>query len=165
MTGFGARRSALPRWLFASAAVLFVVLFLQAAQPGRSAEVGLVAAYAFDEGTGLTTADSSGNGLTGTINGATWTSAAKYGNALSFDGTSSYVDLGNPAALKITGSMTWSAWVFATGTRRDGQIVAKSTDGGGSGGWQFKTSPDTGPHTFGVACRLTGQPTHSGTPR
>ena len=29
----------------------------------------------------------------------------------------------------------------------DGQIVAKSND---ASGWQFKTSPDTGPHTFGV---------------
>ena len=38
----------------------------------------------------------------------------------------------------------------------DGQIVAKSTNGGGSGGWQFKTSPDTGPHTFGVAVSTDG---------
>ena len=30
----------------------------------------------------------------------------------------------------------------------DGQIIAKSD---GSTGWQFKTSPDTGPHTFGMA--------------
>src|SRR5262249_37216081 len=33
----------------------------------------------------------------------------------------------------------------------DGQIVAKSD---GHGGWQFKTSPDTGPETFGLA--ITG---------
>ena len=30
----------------------------------------------------------------------------------------------------------------------DGQIIAKSNN---ASGWQFKTSPDTGPHTFGVA--------------
>ena len=35
---------------------------------------GLVAAYAFDEGTGTTVADASGNGNTGTIANATWTS-------------------------------------------------------------------------------------------
>ena len=29
----------------------------------------------------------------------------------------------------------------------DGQIIAKSDD---TSGWQFKTSPDTGPHTFGM---------------
>ena len=50
--------------------------------------------------------------------------------------------------LQITGSMTWSAWVKAAANPPDdGQIVAKSND---TSGWQFKTSPDTGPHTFGV---------------
>ena len=53
--------------------------------------------------------------------------------------------------------MTWSAWVFATGTPADdGQIVAKSTGGAGSAGWQFKTSPDTGPHTFAIAVSSNG---------
>ena len=68
--------------------------------------------------------------------------------ALSFNGSSSYVDLGNPALLQITGSMTWSAWVEAAANpAADGQIVAKADD---ASGWQLKTSPDTGPHTFGV---------------
>src|SRR4029077_13429314 len=67
---------------------------------------------------------------------------------LSFNGSSSYVDLGNPALLQITGSMTWSAWVKAAANpANDGQIIAKSNN---TSGWQFKTSPDTGPHTFGV---------------
>jgi chitodextrinase len=115
---------------------------------------GLVAAYSFDEGTGTTVADASNNGITGTIVGATWTSAGKYGNALSFNGTSSYVDLGNPASLQITGSMTWSAWVLATGNPPDdGQIVSKSNN---SSGWQLKSSPDTGPHTFGIAISANG---------
>src|SRR5204862_1525695 len=71
------------------------------------------------------------------------------GNALSFNGSSSYVDLGDPALLQITGSMTWSAWVKAAANPADdSQIVAKSNS---STGWQLKTSPDTGPHTFGVA--------------
>jgi chitodextrinase len=118
---------------------------------------GLVAAYSFNEGTGPTVGDASGNGNTGTINGATWTTAGKYGGALSFNGSSNYVDLGNPPSLHITGSMTWSAWIYATGTPADdGQIIAKSGDGGGNGGWQFKTSPDTGPHTFGVGISADG---------
>src|SRR4029077_9178628 len=45
--------------------------------------------------------------------------------------------------------MTWSAWVKAAANPPDdGQIIAKSNN---VSGWQFKTSPDTGPHTFGVA--------------
>ena len=116
-----------------------------ATTPGAPA--GLIAAYAFTEGAGTTTADASGKGHTGTITGATWTTTGRYGKALSFDGTTSYVNLGNAADLQITGSMTWSAWIFATGNPADdGQIIAKST----GSGWQFKTSPDTGPHTFGI---------------
>ncbi len=109
---------------------------------------GLIAAYSFDAGSGPTAADSSGNGIGGTLSGATWTTAGKYGNALSFNGTTSYVDLGNPAALQLTGSMTIEAWVKAAANPADdGQIVAKSDETG----WQFKTSPDTGPHTFGMS--------------
>src|SRR5205807_1237707 len=89
-----------------------------------------------------------GKGHTGTLSGASWTNAGKYGQALSFNGSTSYVDLGNAADLQLTGSMTVSAWIFATANPPDdGQIVSKST----GAGWQFKTSPDTGPHTFAVA--------------
>ena len=108
---------------------------------------GLVAAYSFDEGTGTAVLDQSGNNLTGTIVGATWTTSGRYGNALSFNGVSSYVDLGNPVALHLTGSMTLEAWIKAVANPSDdGQIIAKSN----GAGWQLKTSPDTGPHTFGV---------------
>ena len=93
--------------------------------------------------------DASGNGITGNIIGATWTTGGRNGNALNFNGSNSYGDLGNPALLQSTGSMTWGAWVKATANPADdGQIVAKSDD---ASGWQLKTSPDTGPHTFGVA--------------
>jgi len=110
---------------------------------------GLVAAYNFNEGSGSTVTDLSGNNLTGTIVGATWTTGGKYGNALSFNGTSSYVDLGNPAVLQMTGNMTIEAWVKAAATPADdGQIVAKSDS---TSGWQLKTSHDSGPQTFAMA--------------
>src|SRR5689334_18867981 len=54
---------------------------------------GLIAGYNFNEGSGTTVGDVSGNGLTGTLNSTTWTTAGKNGNALSFNGTSSFVDL------------------------------------------------------------------------
>jgi hypothetical protein len=123
-------------------------------QPTSASLSGPVAAYAFDEATGSTTADASGNGNTGQIHGATWSTLAKYGNALSFDGTSSYVDLGAGSAFQNTGSMSWTAWVYATGNPPDdGQIVALSTD---NSGWQLKTTPDTGVRTFGVAVSPNG---------
>jgi hypothetical protein len=49
--------------------------------------------------------------------------------------------------------MTIEAWVRAAANPPDdGQIVAKS-DGTG---WQFKTSPDTGVHTFGLGVSDSG---------
>ena len=131
--------------------LLAVIVFLighSSPALAQSGAPGLVAAFGFDEGTGTTVKDSSGNNLNGTIVGATWTTTGMYGNALSFNGTSSYVDLGSPSALQLTGSMTIEAWVkVAANPADDGQIVSKSN----GSGWQLKTSPDTGPHTFGIS--------------
>jgi hypothetical protein len=53
--------------------------------------VGLVAAYAFDEGRGRRVADASRNGNNGTVANATWSgqTAGKNGKALNFNGSSS----------------------------------------------------------------------------
>jgi fibronectin type 3 domain-containing protein len=119
-----------------------------------SAPTGPLAAYAFSEGSGTTTADASPNGVTGTLHSTTWTNSGKNGKALSYNGTSSYVDLGRPSVLNWTGSMTWEAWVFAAGNPADdGQIIAMSDQ---NSGWQLKTTPDTGPRTFGVAVSADG---------
>jgi hypothetical protein len=71
---------------------------------------GLVAAFAFNEGTG-TTVSSAVGGLTGTISGATWTSGGRYGKALSFNGTNSVVTIADSSALDLTTGMTLEAWV------------------------------------------------------
>ena len=125
------------------------------ALPARAAS-GLVAGYGFAEGSGSTTADASGNGLTGSlVSGPAWV-LGRNGTGLSFDGSTTYVDLGNPAALRLTGSMTLSAWVYETANvGDDGQIVAKSE---GAFGWQLKSSPDTGVRTFAIGITSsTGQ--------
>jgi hypothetical protein len=72
---------------------------------------GLAAAYSFDEGSGTTVKDSSGNGNNGTIGTATWTPYGKYGNALSFNGNSSFVTINDSASLDLTTGMTLEAWV------------------------------------------------------
>ena len=75
---------------------------------------GLVAAYSFNEGSGTLLTDLSGNGNNGTINGATWTTSGKYGNALSFNGTNALVTVNNAASLQLTSAMTLEAWVYPT---------------------------------------------------
>ncbi len=70
---------------------------------------GLVAAYAFNEGSGTSVADASGNGHTGTISGAIWTTAGRYGNALAFNGSDGSVSVANPNL--PAGDYTWEVWV------------------------------------------------------
>ena len=86
-----------------SAAVLTVTV-----QPN-----GLVAAYGFNEGSGATVADGSGNGNTGTLSGATWTTSGKYGNGLVFNG-GSLVKVPDSRSLDLTNAMTVEAWVYPT---------------------------------------------------
>ena len=86
---------------------------------------GLLAAYGFEDGSGLTVADSSGQGNQGTISGATWFSSAalvsaapghsKYGNALQFNGSTNLVTIPNsPSLALMPTSMTIEAWVYPT---------------------------------------------------
>ncbi len=87
----------------------------------------------FDDGSGATAADSSGNGSAGTlIDGPVW-SAGKVGTgALSFDGFSSYVSL--PVMANPAGAVSFAAWVYPTGCDHttDSSIVGSETwDGSG----------------------------------
>ncbi|MEN6301175.1 MAG: LamG-like jellyroll fold domain-containing protein, partial [Armatimonadia bacterium] len=84
---------------------------LVSVMPAASTTGGLVAAYSFNEGTGATVADASGNGNTGTIRSASWTSGGKFGNALAFNGTNSWVTINDSASLRLSTAMTLEAWV------------------------------------------------------
>jgi hypothetical protein len=99
-----------------------------------SAETGLVGYWKFDEGTGTTASDSSGNGNTGTShNGPTWVNG-KYGRALSFDGIDDYVEVLDSPELNPS-SITIMAWVNFRGFPlqgmyqwRNSMIISKGTD-------------------------------------
>ena len=79
------------------------------------AHAGLIGHWKFDETSGTTAADSSGNGNTGTLTnmtGSEWTTG-KVGGGLTFDGTNDYVGLGN--VHNNLGDATVSAWVYVQG--------------------------------------------------
>ncbi len=81
--------------------------FITPVQPDAA---GLVLHYAFDDGAGMTAADSSGNGNTGTLDGdPTWISGVS-GGALDFDGTRDYVDSGASLLNELT-EFTIAFWV------------------------------------------------------
>ena len=73
---------------------------------------GLVGYWTFDDGSGTTAADSSGNGNHGALtNDPAWTTGL-FGGALSFDGDNDYVNCGTGASLNsMTTQMTLSLWV------------------------------------------------------
>ncbi len=79
----------------------------------RSAAARPVAAYSFDEGTGSTVDDRSGNGNAGTVAGATW-AQGRFGFALSFDGGDDVVRVPPSTSLDIGPALTLSAWIRPT---------------------------------------------------
>src|SRR3989344_3087277 len=83
----------------------------QLAQLSASLSNGLVAYYTFDEGSGTTAGDGSGNGNTGTlVNGPTW-ATGKVSGALNFDGTNDKVTTSGDFV--GTSPLTISAWIYA----------------------------------------------------
>jgi hypothetical protein len=75
---------------------------------------GLVAAYNFDESTGTTAGDRSGNGNTGTVSGATRTTSGRNGRALSFDGINDWVTIADANSLDLSNGLTLESWVYPT---------------------------------------------------
>ncbi|MBI2530552.1 MAG: PKD domain-containing protein [Candidatus Diapherotrites archaeon] len=95
----------------------------------------------FNEGTGTTASDSSGNGNNGTLtNGPTWTSSGVFGNALHFDGVDDHVLIPNSAGLGPN-VVTAAAWVkldsYPGGSY--GAVIGKY---GGSNGYLLSIRPD-----------------------
>ena len=72
---------------------------------------GPVAAYGFNEGSGTTVANASGNGNTGAISGATRTASGRFGGALTFDGVDDWVTVADANSLDLSTAMTLEAWV------------------------------------------------------
>jgi chitodextrinase len=92
---------------------------------------GLVGYWNFDEGSGTTANDSSGNGNNGTlVNGPTWTTGKVGSGALSFNGINDYVNSGSASSLDTLGPLTIAAWIYPTaalGTTNN-SVVGKSGD-------------------------------------
>ncbi len=89
----------------------------------------LMIGYNFNEGTGTTIADISGHNHTGTLSTTTWSTGGKYGNALNFNGSTSFVETPNTSSLNITGNaITLSAWVYPD-TLGTNMLIAKPVSG------------------------------------
>ena len=102
-----------------------VFLPLRTSKPAESAN--LIGYWPFNEGSGTITLDVSNSNLA-QINGATWTTG-RFGNALSFNGSSDTVDINRPV-VRTSASFTVAAWVLlsdlATGIPLSARMVIAS---------------------------------------
>jgi glucose/arabinose dehydrogenase/PKD repeat protein/fibronectin type 3 domain-containing protein len=87
---------------------------------------GLVGAWGFNEGSGATTADASGNSNTASlVNGPSWV-AGKHSNAVSLDGVNDYLPVPNSPSLDVSGNaLTLSAWLNPASISGDSVVLGK----------------------------------------
>jgi glucose/arabinose dehydrogenase/fibronectin type 3 domain-containing protein len=122
---------------------------------------GLVLSYGFNENAGSSLTDSSGSGNTGTITGATWNTTGKFGNSLTFNGTTHVVTIPSSTSLNLTTAMTLEAWVYPTSSTAGWRaVIQRETDAyflhaGYSGGALRPTAGGT----FGTALDYFSSPT------
>jgi MSHA biogenesis protein MshQ len=89
------------------------VTFTAVAAPTGDVTTGLVHRWKFDEGTGTTTADTTGTNSGSLTNGVAWVSG-KAGAALNLDGVNDYVATASNLATSLGGTATLTAWINTT---------------------------------------------------
>jgi hypothetical protein len=123
-------------------------------QPGDAPTGGPLAYYDFNEGTGITVHDRSGNGYDGTLFGGTWTDAGRFGGAISFSaapdgGVDDWVAVNNfPQAGSQGNGWSVSFWLLAPSEdfTRNNYISVLSTEIPmqlpNPGGWEVDIEPN-----------------------
>jgi hypothetical protein len=116
----------------------------------------LVGHWRFDEGSGTTANDTSGNGNHGTLNGGPKWAVGYFGGALEFDGTDDWIDCGNNPSLDLT---TWTImfWLNLNQNKDYSGFVIKGLDAAenyevlayGDGHLHFPIMFTDGSRTFG----------------
>jgi glucose/arabinose dehydrogenase len=106
----------------------YTATYREIAGPPPPPTQGLVGYWAFDEASGTSAVDSSGNGQTGTFEyGVARASVVecRRGGCVSLDGADDYVRVLDAAALKLVGDVTISAWIRPTALGTAQSIVSK----------------------------------------
>lgn len=95
----------------------------------------------FNDGSGTTATDSSGNGHNGTLSGnggATWVTGFS-GTAIQFNGTSNWVAFGTGPSVNGSNNFTVAAWIKTTATTA-GVIMQQRDTGGYNGEYQLSVN-------------------------
>jgi len=89
----------------------------------------IIADWHFNENSGDSAYDSSGQNNDGAINGAVW-AGGKYNSALSFDGVDDYVEIADSESFQtISNEITIETWVKVNSNKNYNSIVVKDIDG------------------------------------
>lgn len=148
-------RSASMQRLTSPIAFLALVLCV-AASSGVSAQTP-VGWWRFDDGSGTTAIDSSGNGHNATlVNGVTWVSG-QIGGAISGDGGTQYASI--PAIdLSATHAITFTAWINRTYSTSGGHVLFEDSANFNSSttGFGFFPDGDPGSSCLGIAVGVHG---------
>jgi Concanavalin A-like lectin/glucanases superfamily/Putative metal-binding motif len=92
----------------------------------------VVAHWPFEETSGTTATDSSGNSYDGAIYGPV-SVAGMIGNAFRYDGVDDTVTVPNSSGLDLSGELTLMAWIYQEGSPTEGRILCKRHDVWGDG--------------------------------
>jgi len=105
-----------------------LVLGLILTSPAEAADPDLAAYWKFDDGSGTTAFDSSGNGNDGVFVGNPQWVAGKFGGALEFDGDD-YLNCGNGDSLQIQDQITIAFWFQVEAFQNEWEAFLAKSDG------------------------------------
>lgn len=104
--------------------ILFALLLLLPSIAHADITTSLMSQWKFDEGSGTTATDSAGSNP-GTINNATYTTGKIGPYALSFNGSTAWVNVGSFASI-ATSAKTFSLWVNPVTENNNDRLVSNS---------------------------------------
>ncbi|MCP4607809.1 MAG: LamG domain-containing protein [Planctomycetes bacterium] len=107
-----------------------------------STQADLVGYWNFDEGSGTTAFDSSGNGLDGTLTGDPQWVLGQIGGALEFDGDDS-VEIPHSPLLSLTDEITITAWTYMN-ANASGEMAIVSKGGWGANDLPYELTEEAG---------------------
>lgn len=115
------------RAILLTASVIFISLMLTGINYADYGPENVMAIWLFDEGSGDTIEDSSGNGNDGEIIDATWIDDGVFGNALEFDGVDDYAEVPDSPYLdtELLEEFTIMGWFMMYNPDTDGPVYRK----------------------------------------